>query len=325
MLSTKYLINSYKDVPETWIFEHYCNLSEKLVGQDVKIKSIFNPNDKTPSMCIFLKDGKYYYKDFSTGKGGNPIKLIQELFNEDFNKARIRVIEMYNRFVLLNNGTQHKLTEFKVHSKFKVTTTNFRKWTVQDKHYWQQYGISSHLLDEYNIKPLSSYKMEKTEDGELKSLEIKGQFIYGYFKKEDGSLYKIYQPKVKEHKFIKVAGYLQGSEQLSNQKFLLICSSLKDALVIKSSGISIDVIAPDSENTMIKKEIIEHYQKDYKKVITLFDNDEAGINAMKKYKEQYNLDYVYFDLEKDVADAVKMHGQSKVFNKLIPLINKKLN
>lgn len=324
MLSTKHLVTSSKDVPEIWMFEHYCKLSEKLTGQDVKIKSIFNPNDKTPSMCIFLKDGKYYYKDFSTGRGGTAIKLVQELFKEDFNKARIRVIEDYNRFVLLNNGTQHKITEFRVHSKYKVTSTKTRKWNIQDKNYWEKYGISSYLLDEYNIKPLHSYKMEKEEGGELKSLEIDGLFIYGYFK-QDGTLYKVYQPKVKEHKFIKVGSYLQGSEQLSKQKFLLICSSLKDALVIKSSGIIIDVIAPDSENTMIKKEIIEHYQKDYKKVITLFDNDEAGINAMKKYKEQYNVDYVYFDLEKDIADAVKMHGQSKVFNKLIPLINKKLN
>ena len=324
MLSTKHLVTSSKDVPEVWIYEYYCKLLEKLIGQDVKIKSLFNPNDKTPSMCIFLKDGKYYYKDFSTGKGGTAIKLVQELFNEDFNKARIRVIEDYNRFVLLNNGTQHKITEFRVHSKYKVTFTKIRKWNIQDKNYWEKYGISSYLLDEYNIKPLHSYKMEKEENGELKSLEIDGLFIYGYFKK-DGTLYKIYQPKVKEHKFIKVQNYLQGEEQLNKSKFLLICSSLKDALTIKSSGISIDVIAPDSENTMIKKEIIDGFKKSYQKVITLFDNDEAGISAMKKYKEQYDLDYVYLDLEKDIADAVKMHGQSKVFSRLIPLINKKLN
>lgn len=316
MLSTKYLIQSGKDVPEVWVFQFYCKLSEKLAGQDVKIKSLFNPNDKTPSMCLFVKDGKYFFKDFSTGKGGNAIKLVQELFNEDFKQASVRIVEDYNRFVLLNNGTEHKLTEFKVHSRYKVTTSTVRPWLSQDKYFWQQFGISSKLLDEYNIKPLESYKMEKEEDGELKSLEIKGAFIYGYYA-EDGTLYKIYQPKVKEHKFIKICNHLQGIDQLKDKPFLVICSSLKDALVVKSSGINVDVIAPDSENTIIKKETIESLQKKYKKIVTLFDNDEAGINAMKKYKEIYNIQYVYFDLEKDVADAVKAHGQCKTFIKLL--------
>ena len=324
MISTKYLLRSGKDVPEVWIFEFYCKLSEHLTGQDIKIKSLFNPSEKTPSMCLFAKDGKYYFKDFSTGKGGSAIKFVQELFNEDFYKSSMRVVEDYNRFILMNNGTQHKLSEFKVHSRYKVTSTTVRPWIIQDKNYWQDYGISSKLLDKYNVKPLESYKMDKEEDGEEKSLEIKGLFIYGYFK-QDGTLYKVYQPKVKEHKFIKVGSYLQGSEQLENHPYLIICSSLKDLLVVKSMGLSIDVIAPDSENTTIKKETIEHYQSQYKKVVTMFDNDEAGINAMKKYKEVYNLDYVYFDLEKDVADAVKMHGQSKTFLKLLPAINKKLN
>ncbi len=324
MISTKYLIQFAKDVPDTWIFENYCKLTEKLSGQDIKIKSVFNPLDKTPSMCIFVYNGKYCFKDFSTGKGGSAVKLVQELFNEDFKLSGKRIVEDYNRFVLLNNGTQHKLTEFKVNSRYKVTSTSIRPWCAQDKKFWQQFGVSSKLLDKYNVKPLESYKMEKEEGDELKSLEIKGLFLYGYFRK-DGTLYKIYQPKVKEHKFIKVGSYLQGSEQLEGHSFLIICSSLKDALTLKSANLKIDVIAPDSENTLIKKEVIEDLKEKYKKVITIFDNDEAGIKAMKTYKDTYDLDFVYFSMEKDIADAVKAHGQSKALSVLIPLINKKLN
>ena len=147
--------------------------------------------------------------------------------------------------------------------------------------------------------------------------------IYGYYRK-DGLLYKIYQPNVKEHKFIKVKDYLQGSEQLNDESnCLLICSSLKDAMTIKSLGITCNIIVPDSENTVIKPEIIENLKSRYEYVFTLFDNDEAGINAMRKYKELYDLDYVYFNLEKDVADAVKFHGKDVVKEKLVPLINKK--
>jgi hypothetical protein len=324
MLSTKYLVQSLKDVPETWIFQYYCKLSEKLTGQDVKIKSIFNETEKTPSMWLFCSNGKYFFKDFSTGKGGNAIKLVQEYFNEDFKHTSIRIIEDYNRYVLLNNGTEHKLTEFKVHSRYKVKYAQVRKWTSQDKYYWQQYNISSKILETYNVKPLEYYKMEKIEDDELKSLEIKGPFIYGYYSQSE-ELYKIYQPKVKEHKFIKIHSHLQGIDQLENHPFLLICSSLKDAMVIKSAKLNLDVVAPDSENTIIKKEVIDQLKKSYKKIITLFDNDKAGVDAMKKYKEIYDIDYVYFSLEKDVADAVKVHGKNKTFISLIPAIHKTLN
>ncbi len=324
MLSTKYLVQSIKDIPEIWAFEHYCSLQEKLTGQDIKINSIFNSKDKTPSMCIFTYQGKYFFKDFSTGKGGSFVKLVQELYGEDYYKAKRRIIEDYNMYVLLNNGTEHKLTEFKVQSRYKVVSHIKRSWASQDKFFWQSYGISSKLLEKYNVYPLESYKMEKEQDGDLKSLEIKGAYIYGYFTAE-GTLYKIYQPKVKEYKFIKIVSHLQGLDQLEGHPYLLIASSLKDALVIKSANLRIDVIAPDSENTMIKKEIIESFQEKYEKILTLFDNDDAGIAAMQKYKEQYGIDYVYFDLEKDVADAVKTYGQAKTFSKLIPAINKKLN
>jgi hypothetical protein len=325
MISTKYLLQTCKDVPDTWMFEHYCKLAEKLIGQDVKINSVFNTKDKTPSMCIFFfdKTGKYVFKDFSTGKGGSAIKMVQELFNESFGVACARVLQDYNKYILLNNGTQHKITEFKVQSRFKVTTNVKRQWTTRDKRFWEQFNIGSKLLHEFNVYPLESYTMTKEEQGELKSLEINGLMLYGYYR-NDGTLYKIYQPNVKEHKFIKVKDYLQGNEQLNDESScLLICSSLKDAMTIKSLGVVCNFIVPDSENTVIKAEIIETLKERYKFIFTLFDNDEAGINAMKKYKEVYGLDYVYFDLEKDVADAVKVHGVDKVKEKLVPLINKK--
>jgi len=326
MLSTKYLLQTCKNVPDTWMFEHYCKLTEKLTGQSIKINSVFNSKDKTPSMCIYVfeKTNKYVFKDFSTGKGGGPIKLVQELFSIDYHTAREKIIEDYNNYILLNNGDAHKITEFKVRSRFKVTSHKIRKWTARDQKFWSQFNISSLLLDQYNIKPLESYTMSKEEDGELKSLEIKGLLLYGYFTAE-GTLYKIYQPNVKEHKFIKIKDYLQGSDQLEEGHCLIIASSLKDTMVMKSLGIKCSFIVPDSENTIIKEIVMEEFKKKYKTILSLFDNDEAGIAAMKKYKELYDIDYVYFDLEKDVADAVKAHGPDIVKKKLVPLINKKLN
>ena len=78
MLSTKYLF-SINDVPESWIFEFYAGLSSSLLGDDITLKSLFKPNEKTPSMKIFHKDGRYFYKDFSSGNGGTAINLVEKL------------------------------------------------------------------------------------------------------------------------------------------------------------------------------------------------------------------------------------------------------
>lgn len=326
MISTKFLVQTWQEIPENWIFEYYCKLDEKLSGQDVKIQSLFNPNERTPSMCIFYSNekSKYLFKDFSTGKSGDAMRLVQELHNETFSKTSTRVIKTYNDYVLLNNGVEHKITDFKVKSKYRVTEHALRQWSTADQDYWSSFGLPSKMLEHYNIKPLEYYKMSKEGEAEPQSLEIRGQFIYGYFQ-NDGTLYKIYQPKNKQYKFIKVKDYRQGSEQMMGKKYLIVCSSLKDGMVIRLLCKNVDVVVPDSENTLIKDAEMYDYLRRYQRVFTLFDNDKAGIDAMKKYKNTYGVDFLYIPLEKDIADAVKEHGVEKVKETLLITIIKKLN
>ena len=75
MISTKFLVGSLEDVPQTWIFEYYAKLNVQLSGQDVNIKSLFNPVDKNPSFFVYVKKGtgEYLFKDYSVGKGGDGV------------------------------------------------------------------------------------------------------------------------------------------------------------------------------------------------------------------------------------------------------------
>lgn len=319
MFKTKNLVHDIKDVPTQWIFEHFCKLKEKLNGQDVKIKSLFNSKERTPSMCIYFDNTVYKFKDFSTGKGGSAIDLIKEFHHLTFHKASQLIIETYNDFVLHNNGG-YDLGEFKQQSKYKVTSHKLRNWTTQDQYFWTQFNIGSKLLEEYIVKPLENYCMTKDD----KNLCIKGLYLYGYFK-NDGTLYKIYQPKTLDKKFIKVADYIQGMAQCYNENYLIITSSLKDIMSIKSLKLNIDVIAPDSENTILKTDIMEDLNEKYKKIIILFDNDDAGIEAMKKYKEKYPyVEIALLPMSKDISDSIKDFGAKEVRNRLVPILDKKL-
>ena len=326
MISTKNLICDLTDVPREWVFEHYLNLTEKLTGQDIKMKSIFNTREKTPSMCIYLdRNGIYKYKDFSSGNGGDAISLVQTLFNlPSRGSASYKIVEDYNQYVL-NNG-YNPIKSYKQHSKFKVTDYEMRHWNTLDQKYWMGFHIGSRLLSRYNVVPLEYYIMQKTDENDsVSSMTIRGNYIYGYFR-EDGTLYKIYQPKVKESKFIKVRDYIQGTEQLVFDKpYLIITSSLKDLMAYQKLKISnSEAIAPDSENTMIPENIMSSISSKYQGVCVLFDNDEAGIRAAEKYKLRYGFDYVVLELEKDLSDAIKVHGIDKVRENLLPLLKNSL-
>lgn len=328
MLSTKSLITNITEVPREWIFEHYLQLSEKLVGQDVKIKSVFNKNDKTPSMYIYYaSNNTYKYKDFSTGKSGDAINLIMEISEPKLTtrgETVHKIIEDYNYFIL--NSKEDNIREFKKRSKYKVVDFTVRTWSNFDEKYWNKFYINSKLLEFYNVKPLSEYKLQKEEE-ESNIIEqiIKSNTLYGYFKK-DGTLYKIYNPLVKDYKFIKIQNYIQGMEQINMKvPYLIICSSLKDVMAFSKLGYkNAEAIAPDSENTMIQEHLITAFKYQYKAICTLFDNDPAGIQSMKKYKEKYNIPYVILEMSKDLSDSIRDTNLTKVRETLTPLLKEKL-
>ena len=54
MLSTKNFAKEKNDIDSRWVFEYYLSLPERLSGQDLKIKSVFNPTERTPSMFIYF-------------------------------------------------------------------------------------------------------------------------------------------------------------------------------------------------------------------------------------------------------------------------------
>ena len=182
------------------------------------------------------------------------------------------------------------------------------------------------MLEYYNVAPLEFYEMTKEDNlGVQSTMKITNNHVYGYFK-NDGTLYKIYQPKVKDNKFIKVRDYIQGSEQLRGDKsFLIITSSLKDLMAFNKLKIKdAECIAPDSENSMIPTNFMVNAIRHYKNIFVLFDNDEAGIKAAEKYKSKYGFEYVVLELEKDLSDSIKTHGVDKVRDNLLPLLKQTL-
>ena len=326
MISTS-IITGLDQVPREWVFEHYLNLSESLSGQDVEMKSPFNATDTKPSMYVYYEKGtgRYKFKDFSSGHQGDGVELIMQLFPGTImsrGQAAAKITRDYEEFVTSNPNHQPK--EFVEHEKFRVTSWVERGWNMLDSHYWLQYGIGSATLKHFNIKPLQSYVMEKREAGELVSLIRERERVYGFFRM-DGSLHKIYQPFNKDCKFVKVQQYLQGSEQLEFKKpYLVITKALKDIACLHTMRFPVELIAPDSEDSVIPPHIIQSYKSRYRGICTLFDNDSAGRRGMERYHSAYGIKPALFKADKDPTDSVKNHGYEKTRSWLYTLLGQTL-
>ena len=314
MFSTKNLVHNVKDVPSSWVFQHYLNIDYPLTGQSVKIKSIWT-NERTPSCCLYVNQNQYVFKDFSSGKQGDKITLVMEKYKIPFNEACDKIIADYN------SKSNIKFTErLTPDVRYNMDSISYRSWRESDANYWTQYNISSELLDRYCVKPVKEYLLSKEINGELNTVTIKNNYLYAYCAINTKMPYKIYQPYSKQYKFFKVSNYIQGLDQLESKPNLCIMSSMKDVLTMTSFNLNIDCIAGDSENTIIKELHMEVFKRKYNKIITFMDNDEGGRKSITMYKEKYGIKGTLLPLEKDVSDSVKKHGALKVRNMIIPLL-----
>lgn len=328
MISTKNVTTSLTDIPREWIFEHYLKLGEKLTGQEVRMKSIFNRSDKNPSMYIYYNTryNRYLFKDFSSDIAGDGVDLVQKMFNlTSKGEASHMIIEDYNKWLLNNTGDT--MREFKIQQKYRIKDFTTRSWNTDDQKYWSRYGIGSNLLEKYKVTPILNYTLEKDDtEGNVTKKIVTGPRLYGYFR-NDGLLYKIYQPMIKDFKFIKVHSYIQGTDQLTVKvPYLVICSSMKDLMCFMKLGFkNAEAVAPDSENTLIPEHVMHAYKLKYKGVCTIFDNDDAGKQAMLKYHTKYDVPSVLLELEKDLSDSVEKHGVRKVREIILPLLKQTFN
>ena len=106
MISTTSIISDLNQIPREWIFEFYLNLTEKLTGQDIKIRSVFT-NEKTASFCIYCnKLGNYTFKDFSSSKSGDAIEFVMLYYNLESRGIAVRkIMNDYSDYISKNNIT----------------------------------------------------------------------------------------------------------------------------------------------------------------------------------------------------------------------------
>ena len=80
----------------------------------------------------------------------------------------------------------------------------------------------------------------------------------------------------------------------------------------------IPAISPSSESTFIPESVLTDLKKRFKKIIIIFDRDQAGFKNVRKIIKKYkDLDFLFINKKfksKDISDAIKNNSYEIVKN-----------
>lgn len=179
-----------------------------------------------------------------------------------------------------------------------------RDWLETDLNWWRSFGIELETLIRFNVRPVQFVWLGSDMIYQFSSLEVFAAYVY-----EEIDSLKVYFPHRATYRFYhNNASTLQGYNQLPlSGRELVITKALKDVMVLHKYGIP--AVAPQSETIILNKEQLDDLNQRFSNVVAFFDNDHAGIIALRKYKE---LGMKVYMLSrhwcKDISDYYRKYG-----------------
>ena len=287
--------------------------------------------DSNPSFSIYMDNNNHIrFKDYgNTGIQGGLIDLLCKYWNCTFNQCidKICTLMIKESDITIKPKQIRTFTrkESDTLSKLQVT---IRPWRDYDYEYWKSYGITRRWLKYAEIYPIS-YKIITKKDSLTgkKYVFPTDKYAYCFVERKEGKLQlKVYQPFNKNgfkwcsKMDASVIGLWTKIPEYGDR--VIICSSLKDALVI-SCQLHIPTLCLQGEGYNISDTAIKELKRRYKKIFISFDTDEAGKMDGKKLAERTGFTNVVPDLgtEKDFSDYYRSLKDKEKFKQLQLLFN----
>ncbi len=281
-----------------------------------KIMSSPFRNDQNPSFGIFKssKTGSLLFKDQATGDIGNCFKFVKILTYKTYKEA---LKDIWSNIIEKNiqPSKQGKIIRDRYKNRKTMISIKRKNFTKSDDEYWGQYKITRDILKKYQVYPISKM-MVNDKPLEFKYSPDNPMYAYKVY-----NSFKIYRPYSEErkNKWRSNCGLydIQGWEQLPKKgDLIVITKALKDVMVL--SLFNVPAIAPQGEQSLIPKEVVNELKKRFKRIVMLYDYDEGGMMGVDKMKKEYGFEHVYIPkhyLElynvKDISDHIKEFGFNK--------------
>jgi hypothetical protein len=300
------------------------------IGDQFKIGKVMKSplrKDIHPSFGIFKAtiSGNLLWKDQATGKTGNVIQFVAELFNLSQDNALQKIAHDVKDNLIKVSKEGERLQESYRKTK-TVISIQKKNFTDIDDTFWGQYFITRDILKAHNVYPIQTFWVNDIISN-LFYTKDQPLYAYGVFDK-----YQIYCPHgIKKNKFrTNCSKYdMYGLEQIpALGQLLIITKSNKDVMVLDRLGYC--AIAPTGENTPIPLEIMTDLKNRFKRIIILYDNDEAGVKGSKELSKTHELENIHIPFEyyqkfgiKDISDYIKSYKVTKSKQLLKDLLNEK--
>ena len=304
-------------VSEENIISHYLGISKIQSGN---YHSPFR-DERRPSFTLRYDHGKIKFHDHGDGFDGDIFDVLQKLYN----KSLPDTIFMIYQEMIKGKSLGRRQVEPRV---MKTTKSVFkpliRTYNDDDLAYWKDHKISKNTLEKYQVYPLKSLYLSKDEQRFERIYHDRSKdpcYCYVYKDEKGKEAYKFYWPKRGSHKFLSNTpkSIIQGEAQLERPgDDLVITKSLKDVMALSEFGIQ--SIAPNAESVHISPDKIEQYKQEFKRIISLYDYDRAGMHGAWLLRKDYGIPAFMFGpsfAEKDFAEFCKNHTEREIENLIL--------
>jgi len=286
--------------------------------------------ERTPSFCIWPADkNTWLWKDHGSGESGDCFKLVMELHKCDF-KECLKIIDSEMHLGLYDpNYTPPPRVKIEpppvIEKKDRFYEIDHEGWTPKTLDWWGKFGITKITLDLFGVMPVKSFT-STTATGKLYTITAnQNRVIFSYQISEKA--FKIYQPRQKP-KFMwlgnKPSDYVFGLDQLpQNGEVVFLTGGEKDVMTLHSFGYP--AISLNSETATPSPELLKNLKPRFSRIITLYDNDNTGIEQSKKLEASVSLPFVTlpeFD-GKDISDWAKTGLDKNIISELINQLNER--
>lgn len=301
------------------------------LGMSLSNKAFCSPlrKDNKPSCSIWKsKLGTLYFKDFATGQTLSFVNLVMTKYNCSYSEALIKIAE---DFGLTNEHSDvipviQQVQTFKSKSQ-SVIQIEQKEFSKDELDWWEQFGITKEILDKFSIFSCKTVFL----NGNIFITSTEKCPVFGYFYgiKNGVEQWKIYIPKRTKFRWINNADKetTQGYAQLpENGDVLVITKSLKDVALLYTFGIP--AVAPSSETSFIRKDLLDELKTRFKSIVVFFDNDRTGKAYMAKLRHKFpEFSYLIIPRQlkaKDISDFYRLYGRKltkDLIKKGLKLIN----
>ncbi|HRH35927.1 MAG TPA: toprim domain-containing protein, partial [Catalimonadaceae bacterium] len=241
---------------------------------------LLSEKQATPSFNIFCdqKGGhEWKFKDFATGDHGSCFDLVMKLFNLNFIEAKSKICQDFN---LISEAKNHTTTTSPNPAapnspEFSVVQRDFTK---QELDYWLKYGITSEILNRFNVKALSKFSTMNKKGTAYSKRSDHNHFIFTY---DHGNWHKLYKPlddKKFRFQFLgpKPQNFVFGFDQLPEKgTYVFLTGGEKDVMSLAAHGFA--AISLNSETAKPTPELLANLRSRFDEVVILYDNDKTGI------------------------------------------------